>query len=242
VKVFVLSWSLLVKDNNSESFWFLSIFGQGYQRWKLCFFLGHFWSQLPTVKVFVFLGHFWPRIPTVKFWLVLVIFGQGYQQWKLLFFLGHIWSRLPTVKVLVGLGHLWPRLLLLATLVMNSNDEGYVCDLRFWSTSGIPLCQTRIRFRWRQSLATHCASRSSRSGWQLLAWDCKYEYARTPVGKCWHASTSISYPGMERVKNACAVGIRYAFYSVEFSLPTLIYHCIEPNVSNGLGVLFSAFS
>ena len=202
-------------------------------------FLGKDTNGESFVFFLVIFGHSYQRW---KFLFFLVIFGQGYQQWKLLFFLGHIWSRLPTVKVLVGLGHLWPRLLLLATLVMNSNDEGYVCDLRFWSTSGIPLCQTRIRFRWRQSLATHCASRSSRSGWQLLAWDCKYEYARTPVGKCWHASTSISYPGMERVKNACAVGIRYAFYSVEFSLPTLIYHCIEPNVSNGLGVLFSAFS
>jgi len=45
---------------------------------------------------------------------------------------------------------------------------------RFWATSGIPLCQTRVRVRWRQSLAPHCASRSSRSGRQPLAWDCKY--------------------------------------------------------------------
>ena len=34
---------------------------------------------------------------------------------------------------------------------------------------------------------------------QLLAWDCKYEYTRTLVGKRWHESTSIVYPGMERV-------------------------------------------
>jgi len=86
----------------------------------------------------------------------------------------------------------------LATSAMNTNDESYVCDLRFWATSGIPLCQTRVRVPWRQSLAPHCASRSSRSGRQLLAWDCKYEYTRTPVGKRWHESTSISYPGMER--------------------------------------------
>jgi len=31
-------------------------------------------------------------------------------------------------------------------------------------------------------------------GGQLLAWDCKYEYTRTPVGKRWHESTSISTP------------------------------------------------
>ena len=48
-------------------------------------------------------------------------------------------------------------------------------------------CSTkRVRICWRQSLAPHCASRSSRSGRQLLAWDWKYEYARTPIGKCWH--------------------------------------------------------
>jgi len=81
---------------------------------------------------------------------------------------------------------------------MNTNDESYVCDLRFWATFGIPFCQTRMLIPWRQSLEPHCASRSSRSGRQLLAWDWVYEYTRTPVGKHWHESTSISYPGMER--------------------------------------------
>jgi len=81
---------------------------------------------------------------------------------------------------------------------MNTNDESYVCDLRFWATSGIPLCQTRVRVSWRQSLAPHGASRSSRSGRQLLAWDWKYEYTRTPVGKRWHKVRLYSYPGMER--------------------------------------------
>ena len=66
---------------------------------KALFFLGHFWSRLPTVKASVSLGPFWPR--------------------------------LPTGKVFVFHGHFWPRLLLLATLAMNTNDEGYVCDLRF---------------------------------------------------------------------------------------------------------------
>jgi len=116
---------------------------------------------------------------------------------------GRSWSFL--VKVTNGesfcfYGHFWPRLLLLATLAMNTSDEGYVCDLRFWSTSGIPLWQTQIHVHWRQLLAPHCATKSSSSGKQLLAWDCKYEYTRTPVGKCWQGSTSISYPGMERVK------------------------------------------
>jgi len=46
-------------------------------------------------------------------------------------FLGHFWPRLPTVKVFVFHGHFWPRLLLLATSAMNTNDESYVCDLRF---------------------------------------------------------------------------------------------------------------
>jgi len=35
----------------------------------------------------------------------------------------------------------------LATSAMNTNDESYVCDLRFWATSGIPLCQTRVCVR-----------------------------------------------------------------------------------------------
>jgi len=50
---------------------------------------------------------------------------------KVFVFLGHFWTRLPTVKVFVFHGHFWPRLLLLATLAMNTNDESYVCDLRF---------------------------------------------------------------------------------------------------------------
>ena len=35
------------------------------------------------------------------------------------------------MKVFVFHGHFWPRLLLLATSAMNTNDESYVCDLRF---------------------------------------------------------------------------------------------------------------
>ena len=41
------------------------------------------------------------------------------------------WPRLPAVIVFVFHGHFWPRLLLLATVAMNTNDESYVCDLRF---------------------------------------------------------------------------------------------------------------
>jgi len=51
------------------------------------------------------------------------------------------------VKVIVFHGHFWPRLLLLTTSTVNTNDESHVCDLRFWATSGIPLCQTRVRVR-----------------------------------------------------------------------------------------------
>jgi len=80
---FVFSWSFLAKVTNGESFCFLSIFGQGYQRWKFLFFPGYFWPRIPTVKVLVGLGHFWPRIPMVK-----VLVG-----------LGHFWPSLPTVKV-----------------------------------------------------------------------------------------------------------------------------------------------
>jgi len=50
---------------------------------------------------------------------------------KVLVGLGHFWRRLPTVIVFVFHGHFWPRLLLLATLAMNTNDESFVCDLRF---------------------------------------------------------------------------------------------------------------
>ena len=50
---------------------------------------------------------------------------------KFLLGLGHFWPRLPTVKIFVFHGHFWPRLPLLATSAMNTNDESYVCDLRF---------------------------------------------------------------------------------------------------------------
>ena len=144
---------------------------------KALFFLGHLWPRLPTVKVLVGLGHFWPRIPMVKFLLGL----------------GHFWPRLPTVKVFVFHGHFSPRLLLLATSAMNTNDESYVCDLSDLWHSALPNAS---------SLSLEVISgtplRKQEVGRQLLAWDCKY--TRTPVGKRWHESASISYPGMERVK------------------------------------------
>ena len=187
---------------------------------RFCFF--SFSAKDTNVESLFFLGHFWPRFPKMKvcfswsflakdnngesfsFWAFLAKDANGESFWariptvKALFFLGHFWPRLPTVKVFVFHGHFWPRLLLLTTSAMNTNDESYVCDLRFWATSGIPLYQTQVRIRWRQSLAPHCASRSLRSARQLLAWDGKY--TRTPVGKRWHESMSISYPRMERVK------------------------------------------
>jgi len=212
---FCFSWSFLAKDNNGESFWFWAVLAKD-RNGESFVFLGHFWPRIPTVKAFVFswlflakdtnsesfvfLSHFWPRIPTMK-----VLVG-----------LGHFWPKIPMLKAfawsflgqgwngesLCFHGHFWPRLFLLATLAMNTNDESYVCDLRFWATSGMPLCQTGVRVRWRQSLAAHCASRSLRSGRHLMAWDCKYEYTRTLVGKRWQKSTSISYPRMEGVKES----------------------------------------
>jgi len=85
------------------------MFGQVYPWGKFFDFLP-FWPRLPTVEV-LFFEPFWPRIQLVK---VLVS-------------LGHFWPRLPTVKVLIIL----VMVLLLATLAMNTNDENYVCDLRF---------------------------------------------------------------------------------------------------------------
>ena len=44
------------------------------------------------------------------------------------------WSVLAKVtngESFVFHGHFWPRLLLLATSAVNTNDESYVCDLRF---------------------------------------------------------------------------------------------------------------
>ena len=159
---------------------------------KALFFLGQFWPRLTTVKVLFFLGHFWPRIPMVKVLVGLGHFWPRIPMVKLL--LGHFWPRLPTVKVFVFHGHFWPRLLLSATSAMNTNDESYVCDLSNLWHPALP-----IRVRRRQSLAPHCASRRSRPGRHLLAWDWKYKYTRTPAGKRWHKSTSISGPGMERV-------------------------------------------
>jgi len=102
---------------------------------------------------------------------------------KVLLSLGHFWPRLPTVKVFVFHGHFWPRLLLLATLAMIPMMR-VMFVIWDWATSGIPLYQTRIRVCRRQSLAPHCASRSSRSGRQLLAWDCKYKYTgRQPLAR-----------------------------------------------------------
>ena len=132
--------------------------------------LGYFWPRLPKVKVLIF-KPFWPRIPMVKALFFLGPFWSRLPTVKVFVFLGHFWTRLPTVKVFVFHGHFWPRLLLLATLAMNTNDESYVCDLRFWATSGIPLRQTRVRVRWRQSLAHHCATRSSHSGRCTAEWN-----------------------------------------------------------------------
>jgi len=152
------------------------------------------------VKVLVFSLSFSPRIPMMK----------------VLFFLGHFWSRLPTVKVFVFLGHFWPRIAMVKAFVFSWSflakvtfigHFGYEYQwwrLCLWFEILInlwhPLCQMRIRICWRQSLAPHCATRSSSSRRQLLAWHCKCEYTHTPVGKFWQESTTISYPGMERVK------------------------------------------
>ena len=169
---------------------FFVIFGKGYKQWSFCFS----WSFLAKVtngESFLFFSLFGQGYQWWKFCFFFVIFGQEYQWWKFLFFL-----------VIFGQGHQRWKFLFFIDIF----GQGYFYwPLRLWipmmkvlfviwdfeQPSGIPLCQTRVRIRWRQSLAPHCASRSSRSGRQLLAWDCKY--------KRWHASTSISYPEKERV-------------------------------------------
>jgi len=162
-------------------------------------FLVHTSNKLKQVKTFVQCSLL-EKLP----WNADVV-GMSHKHWPHANFtrfqknnLGHFWPKIPTVEVFVFHGHFWP-----VSFVGHFGYEYQLWKLclwlRFWATSRLLLCQTRVRVRWRQSLAPHCASRSSCSGRQLLAWDCKYEYTRTPVGMRWHESTSISYPGMERV-------------------------------------------
>jgi len=76
------------------------------------------------------LGYFWPRLPKVKvfyFWAFLAKDTNGESLW----FFESFWPRIPMVRVFVFHGHFLPILLLLATLAINTNDESYVCDLRF---------------------------------------------------------------------------------------------------------------
>jgi len=164
-------------------FFILSIFGQRYQWRKFCFFFVIFGQGCQRWKFCFFLvifgqGHQW-----WNFCLVLVIFGQAYQPWKFLF----SWTFLAKV---IFIGHFgyeyhWWKLCLRFEILSNLWHPAlpYASSLSLEAISGTPLCKQELR-----------------SGRQLLSWDCKYEYTRTPVGKLWHESTSISYPGMERVK------------------------------------------
>jgi len=131
---------------------------------KVLFFPGHFWPRLATVKVFDFWAFLAKDTNGESFCFFLVIFGQGYQWWKfwlvwVIFGQRYQWWNFCLVLVIFGQGyqqwkfvfhgHFWPRLLLLATSAMNTNDESYVCDMTFWATSGIRLCQTQVRIRRR---------------------------------------------------------------------------------------------
>jgi len=135
---------------------FLVIFGQGYQWW--------------TVKVFhqrwkfLIFESFRPRVPMVEVFVFSLSYLAKDTNGESFVFSWPFLAKLPMVKVLVGLGHFWPMLLLLATLAMNTNGESYVCDLRFWATSGVPLYQTWVRVPWRQSLAPHCEQEFSLQG------------------------------------------------------------------------------
>jgi len=58
---------------------------------------------------------------------------------------------------------------------MNTSDEGYVCDLRFWSTSGIPSAKCEFAFAggnlWHPTVQPG---------------------VRAPGGNCWHGIASAS--------------------------------------------------
>jgi len=95
---------------------------------------------------------------------------------------------------------------------MNTNDESYICDLRFWATSGITLCQTRVRVGWRQSLEPHCVSRSS--------------------GNCWHgiASTSILVPG----RQALACKYVYLLPGMERVKILFLQYSLKPELTSSI--------
>jgi len=139
------------------------------------------------VKALFFLVHFWPRLSTMK-----VLVG-----------LGHFWPRIPLVKLLLGLGHFWPRLLPMKKFLffMGIFGQGYYhWPLRLW----IPMMKVMfVIWDFEQPLVSRSAKREfAFAGGNV--WNPTVQAVRAPGGICWHgiASTSISYPGMERVKNA----------------------------------------
>jgi len=150
---------------------------------KVLLFLGDFWPWMKTGKVFVFPSHFRPRLLTVKvfdFWAILAKDSNGESFDFSLSFLAKdtngesfvfSWSFLAKDTNGESFCFSWTflsKVTFIATSALNTNNESYVCHMRFRATSGIPLCQTQFHVRWRQSLATHCASRSLGSGRQLL--------------------------------------------------------------------------
>jgi len=198
-------WLFLAKVTNGESFVFSWSFSVEVTNGESFVFLCHFWPRILMVKVFVFLCHFWPRLPMMKVFDFLAFSAKDTNGESFVF----SWSFLAKVTNGESFGFSW---LFLAKV---ANGESFCFSLTFlakvafighfgyeyqwwkfclWFEILSNLWHPALpnaSVRWRQSLAPYCASRSSRSGRQLLAWDCKY--------KRWHASTSISYPGMERV-------------------------------------------
>jgi len=186
---FCFSWSFLAKVTNGESFWFFSLFGQGYQWWKLVFswsFLAKdtngessvfSWSFLANVtngEIFWFFSLFGQGYQRWKLCFFLVVFGQGYQRWKLCFSLTFL------VKV-TFIGHFgyeyqWWKLYLWFEILSNlwhpalANTSSRSLE----PISGTPLCKQEFALREATAgmgLQVRVYSYTSR---QALA--CKYEY------------------------------------------------------------------
>jgi len=172
---FCFSWSFLAKVTNGESFWFFSLFGQGYQWWKLVFswsFLAKdtngessvfSWSFLANVtngEIFWFFSLFGQGYQRWKLCFFLVVFGQGYQRWKVCFFL-----------VIFGQGYFyWP--------------------LQLW----IPMMKVIfVIWDFEQPLASRSAKREFAFAGGNLWHPTVQAGVRAPWGNCWHgiASTSI---------------------------------------------------
>jgi len=200
---FVFSWPFLAKDTNGKSSWFfLVIFGQDYPWWKLLFFLGHFWPRLPMVKVFVFSWSFLAKITFIGH------LGYEHQWWKLyLWFEVCFWA---TSSIPLCQTH----------LAMNTNDESYICHLRFafeqplasrsaklawlWIPMMSYICH--LRFAFEQTLASRSAKREfAFTGGNL--WHPTVQGVHAPGGNCWDGTESTSLC----IYRQASVGKKYDF-------------------------------